>query len=162
MSPLRPCAAVRSLRDPVVVVRGASVVTELSVFPRSTDPNQKDGAVLFAENVFALLGGGMGMRLDHVVRGGKEDIFGEDGRNAKLLGNDLLGVVDSLVDLSDGVFEVVNVAIFRGDDLLPVPLVNVERVGEVDIVVATETTEIRHDSVPGLDFVVVLNFGGTK
>lgn len=64
-------------------------------------------------------------------------------------------LANSLVNVLDRLFEVGRVAIFVGNGLFPVPLIDVERVRKVNIVIASQTTKVRDDSFAGFNVVVV-------
>jgi len=148
-------SAIGTLGDPIVVIGSAPVVTERSVLLHAADPDEEYGLVLLAEDVLALLRRGVGMILDHIVAGGEGELLGKDRFDAVLLADGLFGVVERLVDGLDGLFEIFDIAVLLTDVLLPIELVDVEGVGEVDVVVASKTAEVGDDALPGLDFVVV-------
>ena len=58
---------IRTLCDPIIIIRSATIVTKLSVLLHTTDTDEKDGLVLLAQNVLPLLGSSMGELLDHVI-----------------------------------------------------------------------------------------------
>ena len=49
-------AAIGTLRDPIVVIRSAAVMAELSILLHSTDTDKENGLVLLAQDVLAFLG----------------------------------------------------------------------------------------------------------
>ena len=148
-------STIRALRDPIIVVRGAAVMTKLSIFLHTTDTDEENGLVLLAQNVLALLGSGMRVLLDHVIRGSEVDLLGKDRFDTKLLLHRLLGVIKGLVDALDSLLQVLDVAILGINVLLPVELINVQGVGEVNVIVATKTAEISNKSLASLDTIVV-------
>ena len=148
-------SAIGAFRDPIVVVGSTSVMTELAIFLESTDADEEDCLVLLAQNILTLLGGGMRIVTDHVVRCGEVKFLGEQGFIPVLLADGLLGIVHGLVDALDGLLQVLNVAILGINVLLPIELIDVQRMGKVDVVVTTKATEIRNKTLAGLDAVVV-------
>ena len=108
-------------------------MTKSSGSIQATNSHKEDGAVLLARNVLALLGCGMRMFLDHVIRRHECDLFREEGVNVELFAHNLLCVIEGLVDAYDVGLEGLHVALFRCNHLLPVPLVNIQRVSEVHL-----------------------------
>mmetsp|Transcript_34976 Transcript_34976/g.73777 ORF Transcript_34976/g.73777 Transcript_34976/m.73777 type:complete len:211 (+) Transcript_34976:642-1274(+) len=97
----------------------------------------------------------MGMLLDHVVRGGERQFLGKVRLNTVLFAHSLLGVVQSFVNSKDGRLEILNIAIGLLDVLLPIELIDVQRVRVVHVVIASQSAEVGDDSLTGLDLVVV-------
>ena len=148
-------SAIGALGNPIVVVGSTSVMTELAIFLESTDADEEDGLVLLAQNVLALLGGGMRVVTDHIVGGGEVNFFRKKGLISILLADGLLGVVHGLVDALDGLLQVLDVAILGINMLLPVELIDIQGMGKVDIIVATKTAKISDETFAGFDAVVV-------
>ena len=148
-------STVGTLGDPIVIVGSTAIMAELAIFLESTDANEEDGLVLLAQNVLTLFGGGVRIVTDHIVRGGEVNFFGEQGLISILLADGLLGIVHSLVDALDGLLQVLDVAIFRLEDLLPIELIDVERMSKVDVVVTPKATEVGYDALSSLDTIVV-------
>ena len=73
--------------------------------------------MFFAQYVLTLLGRGVGVFLDHIIRGGEDEFFGKDWVESVLFADCLFRVVEGLVDGFDGGFEVVDVAVFGFDVL---------------------------------------------
>ena len=118
-------ASVGADRQPVIIVGGTTVVTEFAVGLVSTNSHEEDGAMFLADNVFALLGGGIGVLLDQFVGIAKDNILRKARLDVVLGTDDLVSVVNGLVDVLDRVLEGFDIAIRRRDDLFPVPLVDV-------------------------------------
>jgi hypothetical protein len=123
--PIDSSSAIGPESGPVVVVGGSAVMTKIAIFLISTDSNQEDSTVFLAKNILALLGGGIGVLLEHLVGSGKVDILGKDGRHAVLLADNYVCFVHSLVDIFDCVLQVVHIAVLGRNDLLPIPLVDI-------------------------------------
>ena len=111
--------------QPVIVVRGTAVVTEFTIGLLATNSHKEDGTMFLAYNVFALLGGGIGVLLDQLIRVAKDNVFREARLDVVLGTDDLVRVVHGLVDVLDRVLEGVDIAVGGGDDLFPIPLVDV-------------------------------------
>jgi len=141
--------------DPVIIIGSTTVVTEFAVLFLSADSHEEDSTVFLADDIFTLLRGGIGVLLQHLVGRDEGDFLGEEDLHSVLFADKLVGVIDGLVDISDGCLEGVDVAILILDYLFPVPLIDIEGVGEVDVVVATKTTEVGNDSLSSWDLVVV-------
>ena len=118
-------ASVGADRQPVIIVGGTTVVTEFAVGLVSTNSHEEDGAMFLADNVFALLGGGIGVLLDQFVGIAKDNILRKARLDVVLGTDDLVSVVNGLVDVLDRVLEGFDIAIRRRDDLFPVPPVDV-------------------------------------
>ena len=144
-----------AFRDPIIVIRSATIVTKLSILLHTTDTNEEDSLVLLAQNVLPLLGGGVGKLLNHVIRGSKMNLLGKDRLDTELLLHRLLGVIEGLVNSLDSLLQVLDVAILGINMLLPVELIDIQGVGEIDIIVATKTTEISDETLAGFDAVVM-------
>jgi hypothetical protein len=95
------------------------------------------------------------MVLDHIIGGGKDKLFRKYWLNTVLFAHGLLGIVNGLVDSLDGILEIFNITILGTDVLLPIELINVQGVCEVDIVITPQTTEVGNNSLTGLDVVIV-------
>jgi len=118
-------AAVGTGGDPIIVIGGPSVVTELPVSLDATDAHEENGTMLPAQNVFSLFGGGVGVLLDHFIRVGKVNILREARRHPVRRADDLMGFINRLINILDCFFQVVNIPFVFRDDLLPIPLVDV-------------------------------------
>lgn len=81
--------------------------------------------MLFADNIFTFLRGGIRVLLDQVIRVAEHDLLGEAGLDVVLGTDDLVSVIDGLVNVLDSRLESFDIAICWGDDLFPVPLVDV-------------------------------------
>ena len=118
-------SAVGALGQPVIVVGSTTVVTQFTIGLLATNSHKEDSSVFLAENVFTLLGGGIRVLLDHVIRVGKDNLPRQARLDVVFGADELVGVVDSLVDVLDRALERVDIAVGRVDDLFPVPLIHV-------------------------------------
>ena len=83
------------------------------------------------------------------------NFFGQDRLDAELLLHRLFGVIEGLVNALHGLLQVLDVAVLGINVLFPIELINVQRMGKVNVIVATKTTEISNEALAGLDAVVV-------
>ena len=83
------------------------------------------------------------------------NLFGKDRLDAELLLHRLLRIIEGLVNALDGLLQVLDVAILGINVLLPIELIDVERMGIVDIVVATEAAKVGDEALSGLDIVIM-------
>ena len=83
------------------------------------------------------------------------NFFGKKGFISILVADGLLGIVHCLVDALDGLLQVLDVAVLGINMLLPIELINVQRMGKVNVIITPETTEISNEALAGLDAVVV-------
>mmetsp|Transcript_3521 Transcript_3521/g.7781 ORF Transcript_3521/g.7781 Transcript_3521/m.7781 type:complete len:215 (+) Transcript_3521:1038-1682(+) len=95
------------------------------------------------------------MLLDHIIRGGERELLGKVGLNTVLLAHSLLRVVQSLVNGQHSRFEIFNIAILLLNVLLPIELIDIQRMSKVHIIIAPQSAEIGNDSSPGLDLVIM-------
>mmetsp|Transcript_14592 Transcript_14592/g.26439 ORF Transcript_14592/g.26439 Transcript_14592/m.26439 type:complete len:238 (-) Transcript_14592:234-947(-) len=144
-----------TLGNPIVVVWGTTVMAKSAISLETTNSHEEDSAVLFTDNVFTLLGSSCWVFLDEVIGRHKSDFSRKLGLDSIFLADELFRIVDSLIDSFYRILEVFHVTVFGGNVLFPIPLINVERMSVVNIVVATKTTEISHDTLFFRDSVVV-------
>ena len=111
--------------QPIIVVRSTAVVTEFTIGLLATNSHEEDGTMFLAHNVLALLWGGIGVLLDQLVSIAKDDVFRKARLDVVLGTDDLVRVVHGLVDVLDRRLEGFNIAVSRGNNLFPVPLVDI-------------------------------------
>mmetsp|Transcript_538 Transcript_538/g.1571 ORF Transcript_538/g.1571 Transcript_538/m.1571 type:complete len:331 (+) Transcript_538:307-1299(+) len=148
-------ATVGARRGPVVVIGGTSIVAKFAVGLPASNAHQEDSSVFLADNVLAFLGGGIGVLLEELVGGAECDFFWKECRHTIFLADLLVSSIDRLVDILDSALKSLHIAIFRSNDLLPVPLIDVQRVRVINIVVAAKTTKVGDNSLAWLNAVVV-------
>mmetsp|Transcript_20282 Transcript_20282/g.26169 ORF Transcript_20282/g.26169 Transcript_20282/m.26169 type:complete len:207 (+) Transcript_20282:674-1294(+) len=130
-------------------------MAKFTIFLPATDTHQEHSTVLFADYVFTFLRTGIGVLLHQLITGAEGDFVREESLHAILLAHKIVSVQDRFVHIIDCTLQSFNIAIFFGDDLLPIPLVNVERVCVIDIIVATKTPEISHNTLSSFDAIIV-------
>ena len=124
---------------PVVVVRGAAVMGLSGARERAADADEEDGAVLFADFVLALLRGEIRVLCLEVLGEVEMDLLGEERDELRVVGGEGgLGAADGVVDAADRLLEERDGAVLVGDDLFPVPLVDVEGVEIVELLVGAD------------------------
>ena len=117
---------------PVVVV-GSPAVVDCSVGQLAADAGDEDSLVFGADEVLTLLHVDIGPTLLEFFGCDEEDVLWQDGADMGVDGGDVeLGSADAIVDRADDVVQGFQVSLVGGDDLLPVPLVDVNRVEFVD------------------------------
>eukprot|EP00965_Chrysotila_dentata_P260293 6213851-Pleurochrysis_carterae.AAC.3 len=149
-------AAVRALGDPVIVVRRTAVVAKRhAVLLVTANAHQEDRTVLLAQHVLALLGRQVWVLFQHLVRREELNFLRQHSLQTELLGYLFLGIDNSLVDALNGGLQVLHVTVLCGDDLLPIPLVDVERMREVDVIIAAQAAHVGHKALAGRELIVV-------
>ena len=122
---------VRRGSGPIIVVRGAAIVTR-AVGEGAADAANEDGAVATRGLSLTLLGAEIGELRAKLLGVHKGDLAGQRGRDVREgLMRHGLGGQQGAVDAADDVVKEVHRAILRADGALPVPLVDVERVDVV-------------------------------
>ena len=109
----------------------------------ASDLGDEHRAVLFGDLVLSLLRGKLGVHILKLLRGDEEYMLGQETVDELILLRYVyLGVVEGAVDVSYRALEVIKGAILLGDDLLPVPLVNVDGVDVIRLLVASYRAHI--------------------
>mmetsp|Transcript_14363 Transcript_14363/g.21093 ORF Transcript_14363/g.21093 Transcript_14363/m.21093 type:complete len:238 (+) Transcript_14363:418-1131(+) len=152
---IQPGPTTGSLRDPIIVVGRTTIMTELPIFLVSSNAHEEDGTVLLRVIILAFLGGQIRMSLEGVIAGDEGNFLGEFGLNTEFLGHLLFRFVKRGIDRCDGLFQVILVAIFEVDVLLPIELIDVERMGVIDIVIAAKSAHIGDDAL-SCGYIVVI------
>ena len=110
----------------------------------------KHGAVLFHERLLALLGRKAGVLVKQLLAGDK----GQVRRQARVQGGEAavqhgLRLQHGGVDARGGALEVGLVALCAGDDLFPVPLIDVDGVEVVGLLIAADGVHVRVEAAAG-------------
>ena len=138
---------------PVVVVRGASVVT-LAVRQLAADADEEQRAVFPCGGLLALLGRERGKLPQQLFGLDERDPFGQNGRDVRVEFVDLLfDGFHRLVDRFDDPFQEAEVALLGAHRALPVPLIDVERVDVVQLFVGADGVHVGVESVSRGDLV---------
>ena len=107
------------------------------------DALQKDRAVPFCRNVFALLRRFVGHFVLQLLRRQEGDLLGKQASDKIVFVDDiLLGVAERVIDALDRPLQRCLVPLLAGDDLLPVPLVNEHGMDVVGHLVAADGVHI--------------------
>ena len=129
-------------RRPIVVVGGAAGMGS-PIGKRSADAYDEDGAVL--PRRLPLTGGcvQVGVLCKQVLAVDEGDLLGQ-ARLYALIGlvDEELGALDCAVDLPDRLLELLQIPLIWSDHLLPVPLVDVDRMDLVDVVVGAQCVHV--------------------
>ena len=103
------------------------------------DLHDTHGAFLAADQILALLGGLVGIHCFQLVSRDEEDVVRKDLFNVIVADRHvLLSLSEDAVDAAYDILKRVHIALISGDDLLPVPLVDVDGVDVVRHFVAAD------------------------
>ena len=122
----------------------------------AADLHEEDRVMLAHDGVFALLGGLVGVAVLQLLRGDEIHVALELRVQARE--GDAQRVVrlaDRADDVAHGALEIVHGAVFSGDDLFPVPLVNVDRVEVVDLLVTPDGVHIGKQALADVELVAL-------
>ena len=112
-------------------------------FQLVADLHDKDSALELCDLVFPLLRGAVRIHIFELLRGDEEDIFRKDFLNIIILdGHVFLCFFQSLVHFLNHLFQSVHVAVFFGDDFLPVPLVHIDGMDVVCLLIPADGVHI--------------------
>ena len=115
----------------------------LTGLERAADLHDEDRAVFFGGRVLPLLGGEGGVFVLELLARNEGDLFRQVAFEAgELVGKGLLRLAERLHDLAHGILQRFGAPLFAGDDLLPVPLVDVDRVEIVEHLVTADGVHI--------------------
>ena len=132
-----------AVEAPIVVVRRASVVRLARARQRPADLHDKDGPVLAAHLVLALLRRKLGIPLLKLRRRDgvhlASDHVGQRGIYRFKL---RLRIAHRTDDLPDDIEKEFAAALLRGNDALPIPLININRMEIVKLLVAAECVHV--------------------
>ena len=142
-----------TVEGPVIVV-GRAVAVRLAIFQLVADLHNEYRLMLVNEEIFALVGSGVRI---HILK-----LLSRDKRHVALellrkLGEAHVKSVCRVADRSDNCaddeFQVIEIAVFLADYLLPVPLVNVNGVNVVKLLVATDRVHVGIKALTELETV---------
>ena len=122
----------------------------------AADLHEEDRVMLAHDGVFALLGGLVGVAVLQLLRGDEIHVALELRVQARE--GDAQRVVrlaDRADDVAHGALEIVHGAVFTGDDLFPVPLVDVDGVEVVDLLVAADGIHVGEKSLAGVELIAL-------
>ena len=147
-----------AVEGPVVIVRRAAVV-RLAGAQRRADADDEGRRVLAHIGVLALFRRKARVHVLELLRGDEAHAARELSESLELRIDGLHGVLrvaDRGHDVHDRGLEVVEVAVFGQDDLLPVPLVDVDGVESVELVlVAAHGVHVGDDALAGIEAVAL-------
>ena len=143
---------------PVIVVGGAHLV-RIPVLKRPADTDNIDGRILLKDRGFALLARHVGEHVENFL-GMEKDKFLRDVGIFTIelwehLGCFFAGSDKDFPDFFDRVDHVIEVAILGGDDLLPVPLIDVSRMVMIEEVVLANGTHVGEKTLADLESVLL-------
>ena len=132
-----------AVQIPVVVVRSPAVVG-LSGAELAADLHDAGGFVLAHIGVFPLgAGGQLGVPVFQLLGGDEADLPAQFCAQLGVADvESVVGGADGLDDGPDNQLQEIQIPVFRGDDLLPVPLVNVDGVNVVQFLVPADGVHI--------------------
>ena len=138
---------------PVVIVGGTAVMG-LAALQLVADAHDEHRLIESTNSVFPLLGGQVGPGVLQLLRGDEENIVGQgEIHTGELIAGGAGGLLESTVDLLDGLDQIFLGALFLGDDLFPVPLVHIDRVQVVQLLVPADGIHIGIQTATGLKAV---------
>ena len=112
----------------------------------------KIGACSFTQSRLALAGRQLGVALQQFLRVDEGDLLGQERPDVRVtLVDELLGALEDRVELADDLLEELHVPVRAGDDALPVPLVDVDRVGVVQPLVRADGVHVRVEPIARLE-----------
>ena len=118
--------------------------------------HEENSAVLLGDKVLSLLGSLVRIHILKLLSSDEENLISYPVAEYRITVADLaLCVYNSLYHVSYGILEVLLGALFTGDDLFPVPLVNEDRVGVIGIVITADSLHVGVDTLAGLVTVAV-------
>jgi len=124
----------------------------------AADALDEHGAVLFGERVFALLGRQIGVQIFQLLCGDEGDMAVQQRRIAQLgilAAHGQLRVADAGDDARHSLMQREEGARFRCDDLLPIPLIDVDGVQVIQLLVAADGVHVGVNALAGMDVVAV-------
>ena len=108
----------------------------LSVCQSASDLHDADGPLSLRYIVFPFLGGIVGEHFFQLSGGDEEDVMGKKLFYVIIMyGHIFLGLAKHLVHGSDGVLQGVQISVFSGDDLFPIPLIHIDGMDIVRLLV---------------------------
>jgi arabinose-5-phosphate isomerase len=139
--------------DPVVVVGGAIFMRE-AVFQWPADADNKDGRIFLQDDGLAALAGQVGIHGEKFFGVKECEFLGQAGiaRGAQLGEHfqcEFIGADQNLPDLLHDGLEKFEVALFRRDDALPVPLIDVGGVVVVEEIIFAHGAHVGADAFTG-------------
>ena len=149
---VQPVVTLFVRRTPVVVIRGAAVM-RLAVRKGRADPDHEYGAVSPYDLVLALFRFFAGIQVEQLLRMDEMDLLGQRRNQLRELDVQFVfGHFDRLVDTAHRLFQESDVALFARDHLLPIPLVDVQRMDIVQLFVRTQRVHIGINPTAGSHF----------
>ena len=128
----------------------------LAGFQLAADLHQEDRVVLAQDGVFALLRRLAGVHVLQLLRRDEEDLAVELRMQARERNAErIVRLADGADDVAHAALEVRLVAVLAGDDLLPVPLVDVNRVEVVHLFVAPDGVHIGEQALADVELVAL-------
>ncbi len=146
-----------AVEAPVVIVGGPAVMG-LAGLQRPADTHEECGGVLPHPEILPLLGGQVRPAVLQLLTGDEGHLPVQRGQGSQLgeyRAQGGLGVRQGSHDGGDGGLQIVRVAVPGGDDLLPVPLVHVDRVNVVQLLVPADGVHVGVQPLPHRELVAI-------
>ena len=144
-----------AVHGPVVIVGGAAVVG-LAVGQLAADAHQEGDGVLPHEKILPLLGTLVGIKIQKLLGGNEGDFPAQLGMQLGIAAvDDQRSVADAAHDLPHRILQGVQIAGLRGDDPLPVPLVDVDGVQVVQFFVPADGVHVGINALARMEVVAV-------
>ena len=143
-----------AVERPVIIVRGTAVMGLAGTLEVVADLHKEHGGVLPADGILPLLAGHIGPAVLQLLRGDEVHLaiqLGVQAGESDL--QSLIGLTYSAHDCPDGLAQVLLCTVFPGDDLLPVPLVYIDRVGVVHLFVPADGVHIGKQALAYIELV---------
>lgn len=126
----------------------------LSGTQRTADARQEHRAVFAYCPVFAFLRRQVGIQILQFLRRDERDVVGQFGLDVRIMrADEALRLAQGEVNRADGRLQRLHRALLGGDDFLPVPLVDENRVDVVGRFVAADGVHVRVQPFTGLEAV---------
>ena len=142
---------------PVVIV-GSTAVVGLTRLERAADLHEEGGGMILHPGVLPLLGGEVGPAVLQLLGGDKAHLRAQ-GRQRSEPGVDRaqggLGLTHGLDDGAYGLLQILHVPVPGSDDLLPVPLIHIDRVQVIQLFVPPDGVHVGVESLSHRELIPV-------
>src|SRR5699024_7433778 len=135
-----------AVERPVIIIRRAAIMRD-AAFQLIADLHDTGAAMCLSKFIFALFRRQMRILILKFLRSDERDLFFDDWfKILKYLAQLLLCLLQRLHDLFHRLLQMLERAVFRADDLLPVPLIDIDRVQIVDDLISADGIHISIDA----------------
>mmetsp|Transcript_631 Transcript_631/g.1133 ORF Transcript_631/g.1133 Transcript_631/m.1133 type:complete len:208 (+) Transcript_631:309-932(+) len=141
--------------DPIIIVRSTSIVTKGSISFVTSNSHQENSLVFLTQDVLAFFWTHIRIVLHHFIGRCEMNLWRKHGLQAELLAKSLFSFIHSLVDLFHSILKLSHITITGRNPHFPIPLIHIQRMGIIDIIISSNSTEISYNSMSFFNSIIM-------